>query len=177
VLAKLSTLGRIDSELRALEGALRERRPLTVLREAGITACPRCAAIHGSEDRFCPNCGLSVSRHADLPIAGASPATADGAGQPSAPRPSAPSPPAAPPPQGHAGPAPAPPGRGYAAPAPATVAQAPDSGAAPPGPGEGRSPSPPPTRTMRQANPAQGAGDGQQVEESTEILHPQAPGS
>ena len=48
-----------------------ERQPVTVLREAGITACPRCAAIHGSEDRFCPNCGLPMSRHADLPIAGA----------------------------------------------------------------------------------------------------------
>jgi hypothetical protein len=71
VLAKLGTLGRIDSELRAIEDVLRERRPLTVLREAGITACPRCAAIHGSEDRFCPNCGFSIARNVDLPIAGA----------------------------------------------------------------------------------------------------------
>ena len=70
VLAKLTTLGHIDAELRALEGALGERRPITVLREAGITACPRCAAIHGSEDSFCPNCGLSMGRHVDLPIAG-----------------------------------------------------------------------------------------------------------
>ncbi len=71
VLAKLTTLGQIDTELRALEGALGERQPITVLREAGITACPRCAAIHSSEDSFCPNCGLSMRRHADLPIAGA----------------------------------------------------------------------------------------------------------
>ena len=71
VLAKLTPLGQIDAELRALEAALRERRPVTVLREAGITACPRCAAIHGSEDRFCPNCGLAMGRHADLPIGGA----------------------------------------------------------------------------------------------------------
>jgi len=70
VLAKLTTLGRIDAELRAIEDSLSERRPLTVLREAGITACPRCAAIHSSEDRFCPNCGLAMSRHSDLPIAG-----------------------------------------------------------------------------------------------------------
>src|SRR5437016_14299679 len=48
VLAKLSTLGQIDAELRALESALEDPQPLTVLREAGITACPRCAAIHGS---------------------------------------------------------------------------------------------------------------------------------
>ena len=72
VLAKLATLGHIDKELRAIETALGERRPVTVLREAGITACPRCAAIHGSEDRFCPNCGLPMARNADLPVAGAS---------------------------------------------------------------------------------------------------------
>src|ERR1700694_4024343 len=38
VLAKLSTLSHIDAELRALESALAERQPVTVLREAGITA-------------------------------------------------------------------------------------------------------------------------------------------
>src|SRR6202051_3822467 len=43
VLAKLTTLTQIDGELRAIEGVLGERRPITVLREAGITACPRCA--------------------------------------------------------------------------------------------------------------------------------------
>jgi hypothetical protein len=86
VLAKLTTLGHIDAELRAIEGTLGEHRSITVLREAGITACPRCAAIHGSEDSFCPNCGLSLRRHVDLPIAGASaaPATA-AAGAPSPP--------------------------------------------------------------------------------------------
>jgi hypothetical protein len=72
VLAKLTTLGQIDTELRAIEGVLGESRPITVLREAGITACPRCAAIHSSEDSFCPSCGFSMRRHADLPIAGAS---------------------------------------------------------------------------------------------------------
>src|SRR5437016_14373563 len=40
VLAKLETLGKIDSELRALESALSARQPITVLREAGVTACP-----------------------------------------------------------------------------------------------------------------------------------------
>jgi len=79
VLAKLTTLAHIDGELRALEDALQERRPTTVLREAGITACPRCAAIHSSQDGFCPNCGLAISRHVDLPAdlrsAGAPPAT------------------------------------------------------------------------------------------------------
>jgi hypothetical protein len=75
VLAKLSTLSRIDAELRALESSLAERQPVTVLREAGITACPRCAAIHSAEDRFCPGCGLPLSRNVDLPI-GAAPAAA-----------------------------------------------------------------------------------------------------
>jgi hypothetical protein len=70
VTAKLTTLSQLDGELRALEVALAERRPLTVLREAGITACVRCAAIHSSEDSFCPNCGLALGGHPDLPIAG-----------------------------------------------------------------------------------------------------------
>jgi hypothetical protein len=115
VLAKLSTLSHIDAELRALESALSEREPLTVLREAGINACPRCAAIHSGEDRFCPSCGLPMSRQVDLPIAGApgsvaaSPATgsadvgagpspsAGAAGTASPPAsPSAPEPPSAP---------------------------------------------------------------------------------
>jgi hypothetical protein len=68
VLAKLATLGHIDAELRALEAALREIRPVTVLREAGIAACPRCAAIHGSDDRFCPGCGLAFDMSADRPL-------------------------------------------------------------------------------------------------------------
>jgi hypothetical protein len=72
ILAKLTTLGQLDTELRAIEAMLGERRPVTVLREAGVTACPRCAAIHSSEDSFCPSCGFSMRRHADLPIAGAS---------------------------------------------------------------------------------------------------------
>src|ERR1700685_4546830 len=50
VLAQLTTLGRIDGELRAIEAALGEHEPFSVLREAGITACARCAAIHSSED-------------------------------------------------------------------------------------------------------------------------------
>ena len=77
VLAKLGTLREIDTELRSLETALEERHSLTILREAGVTACPRCAAIHSGEDNFCPHCGLPMSRHVDLPIAG--PATSGAA--------------------------------------------------------------------------------------------------
>lgn len=71
VLAKLDTIGRIDGELRALEASLAERQAVTVLREAGVAACPRCAAIHGSDDRFCPNCGLAMDLRAERPVAGA----------------------------------------------------------------------------------------------------------
>jgi hypothetical protein len=98
VVAKLSMLDRIDAELRALEGALRERQPVTVLREAGITACPRCAAIHGSEDNFCPNCGLAMGRHADLPIDLRSVAGSTAATQAAVPQASAPTPTQGPPP-------------------------------------------------------------------------------
>jgi hypothetical protein len=97
VLAKLSTLGQIDVELRTLEGALAEHQPVTVLRDAGIAACPRCAAIHGSEDRFCPNCGLAMDRRAERPVAGppasVTPAPAPAPAPASAP---APAPPPAP---------------------------------------------------------------------------------
>jgi hypothetical protein len=47
-----------DVELRGLERALREQRPVRELREAGIGgACVRCGAVHGSADRFCASCG------------------------------------------------------------------------------------------------------------------------
>ena len=101
VMAKLATLSHIDTELRTLERALEDRHPITVLREAGITACLRCAAIHGSEDRFCPNCGLPLSRNVELPIGGA-PTLGGGAPEVPATPPQAAAPPGAP------GPAPAP---------------------------------------------------------------------
>lgn len=68
VMAKLSTLSQIDTELRALQDALNERRGVSVLREVGIAACPRCAAIHPSNDRFCSGCGLAFDVNADRPI-------------------------------------------------------------------------------------------------------------
>jgi hypothetical protein len=68
VAAKVEVLRHLDGELRALETALGTNSPVTVLREAGIAACPKCAAIHGSGDRYCPACGLSMDRHADRPI-------------------------------------------------------------------------------------------------------------
>jgi hypothetical protein len=177
VMAKLTTLAHIDAELRTLEATLGDGRPVTVLREAGITACARCAAIHSSEDHFCPNCGLSVGRHADLPIAGAAAppvaesfsagpqALAQALLQPAqAPR----APAQAPSPQAPA------PASARAAPAPARV---PASEPTPSGPAEsaapaGRSPTPPATAAPATAQPAQAKPGSPGGEEPTEILRP-----
>ena len=155
VLAKLNLISQMDSELRTLEAALRERRPITVLREAGITACPRCAAIHSSEDHFCPNCGLSVGRHADLPIGGVQ----AGAGTPAGAQPGArpdggtqPAPAPGPPhPERAAAPATGTPPAGNAAPAGPTTQVFPG----PAGPAPRTSPAPAPA-----ASPARGGAEG-----------------
>jgi hypothetical protein len=193
VLAKLSTLSRIDAELRALESSLSERQSVTVLREAGITACPRCAAIHSGEDRFCPSCGLPLSRNVDLPI-GAVPAampTSDPvttAMPTAAPAPGTPAPAEAqsPPPATPAAPtAPAAPGATTpvsapaptAAPVPAPV-QSPAGAASAepatqthatvaPGSSSGRAPVPP--------TPARAQAD--EDDQPTEIIRPPAAGS
>jgi hypothetical protein len=189
VLGKLSTVGQIDTELRALEGALAERQPVTVLREAGITACARCAAIHSSEDNFCPNCGLPVDLRTDTLIAGA-PAGAAAPPQPGQGQQPEPPPGPAPPAPGYAA---QPPGQG-----PPTRAY-PPGGASPAEPsptaphatiGVGRSPLPPASAALRQqdtiltpptaaaaggpaaapASPAAGEPPGEG--ENTEILRP-----
>jgi hypothetical protein len=185
VMAKLDTLGHIDSELRTLETALHERHSVTVLREAGITACARCAAIHSSEDRFCPNCGLSLEPHADLPIAGAATAqatTAATAAHTPAPPPPPPQAPTArsqdvgastgaPP---TPSPAPAPSGT-TGSPAPARTAEPVTSvRSRHRSPAGGRSPSPPGAATPPPGEPAPtDAGE----EEPTEILHPPSSGT
>jgi hypothetical protein len=61
VRAKVAALAAVDAELRALEDALRDRRDITELREPGITSCPRCGTLHGSDANFCPSCGLALS--------------------------------------------------------------------------------------------------------------------
>jgi hypothetical protein len=55
---KLGALTAVDAELRALERVLDDRRPIHELREPGLSSCPRCGALHASEDNFCPRCGL-----------------------------------------------------------------------------------------------------------------------
>jgi hypothetical protein len=173
VLAKLNTLSLIDGELRTIETTLAERRPITVLREAGITACPRCAAIHGSEDRYCPNCGLPMGRHADLPIAGApagTPAPADGVppGGQTGVRPAQPAPAPAPVPvQPPSPPAQQPPPA--ARPVPANPATRRHPIASPDPSAPGRSPAPPP---RGEPGTAVGAGSPSRPEEATEIIRP-----
>jgi hypothetical protein len=66
VRAKVAELDALDSELRALDGALGGGQSGRELREAGIGgACERCGALHGSEARFCSACGAPVGRGAE----------------------------------------------------------------------------------------------------------------
>jgi hypothetical protein len=54
---KLAALHALDSERRALEHILGERRDFDDLREPGIAACPKCGALHASDARYCEVCG------------------------------------------------------------------------------------------------------------------------
>jgi hypothetical protein len=60
VIQKLDGLRTIDHELRTIEVALRTRGDVTVLREAGIAACPRCETLHDTDASFCPGCGTPL---------------------------------------------------------------------------------------------------------------------
>ena len=56
--AKVNDALETDRELRALDRALAEDRPLNEVREPGIGgSCPSCGTVHGSGDRFCSWCG------------------------------------------------------------------------------------------------------------------------
>ena len=108
--AKLQSLTLVDREMRALEHALDDHRPITELREAGIETCSRCGALTASDANYCAQCGLQLG---DVPPVVTAPA-------PSAPAPAAVSAAdagstplsadAATPPNGAAAPEPAPPG-------------------------------------------------------------------
>jgi hypothetical protein len=177
VLAKLATLRQIDTELRELEEVLRDRRPVTVLREVGIAACPRCAAIHGSDDRFCPGCGLAFDTHADRPISTApvspqaqapaspaSPSPAVAQASPAAPAPT-PTPTSAP----ASAPAPAP----ATAPAPVTISAPPVKPTAAP---VAAKPASPPAAPERE-EPDHEEPDRAEEDEPTQILRPPATGA
>jgi hypothetical protein len=85
VAIKLAGLNAIDAELRALEEAVDDVRDFEELQEAGVSACASCGALHGSEARFCPSCGVAVDTPgapaAELPAA----APAEPAPQPAPP--------------------------------------------------------------------------------------------
>jgi hypothetical protein len=188
VLAKLTTVGHVDAELRTLEEALGERETVTVLREAGINACPRCAAIHSSEDRFCPNCGLSMGRHADLPIAGApAPGATPAAPAPTAPAAATVAPPTSPSPSAPAAAPTPPPASAPAAspPAPSASTMPTPAATAPPAsptvaPAAARRPSftstTPPSAPDAPAEPAPTPPRTSDSEQPTEIIHPEPPG-
>src|SRR4051794_5523181 len=60
VRGKLAALQGVDTELRALESLLDDPRPIHELREPGVAACVRCGALHGTDARFCPSCGVAI---------------------------------------------------------------------------------------------------------------------
>jgi ribosomal protein L40E len=80
VLGKLAALDAVDRELRAIERVLDERRDIIELREPGVAACPRCGALHGSDARFCPQCGTQFSGPLAMMEVGGAPVPADAAG-------------------------------------------------------------------------------------------------
>jgi ribosomal protein L40E len=76
VLGKLAALDAVDRELRAIERVLDDRRDIIELREPGVAACPRCGALHGSDARFCPQCGTQFSGPLAMVEVGGAPAPA-----------------------------------------------------------------------------------------------------
>lgn len=65
---KVAAVDAIDGELRAIEDVLAARRPYEELFIPGVSACQRCGALHGTDARFCPHCGLDFS--GPRPVAG-----------------------------------------------------------------------------------------------------------
>lgn len=61
VQGKVLAIDAVDRELRAIEQALRSGRLVTELALPGISACQRCGALHGSDARYCPQCGLAFA--------------------------------------------------------------------------------------------------------------------
>lgn len=117
VAGKVEAIEGLDREMRAIEHALNESTPYTELFIPGLSACPRCGALHGSDARFCPQCGLSFK----------GPRTVAGVGTPEQ-APGAPPAPGYPPPPGGAAPgayAPPPSPAPYPAPAPEPIPPAP----------------------------------------------------
>ena len=58
---KVLAIDAVDRELRAIEQALRAGSLVNELAIPGISACQRCGALHGSDARYCPQCGLAFA--------------------------------------------------------------------------------------------------------------------
>ena len=61
VQGKVLAIDAVDRELRAIEQALRSATLVNELALPGISACQRCGALHGSDARYCPQCGLAFA--------------------------------------------------------------------------------------------------------------------
>ena len=61
VQGKVLAIDAVDRELRAIEQALRAGTLVTELALPGVSACQRCGALHGSDARYCPQCGLAFA--------------------------------------------------------------------------------------------------------------------
>jgi ribosomal protein L40E len=165
---KLHALVAVDGELRALEHALDDRRPLTELREPGISVCSRCGALHGSEARFCPSCGTPVRGPRAIAEVGEA-VSLPGGDVASAPPAAVPPPPAQPAAPVRLQPQPMTPGAQAPAPPPAAPEQPPAAEPVAPSPADGEQPAAPaadgeqPTEVMRRADeqPGSTAGNGE----------------
>jgi hypothetical protein len=116
VARKAAELLAVDEELRGLRAALGERETLEQVVAAGVAGtCRRCDTLMGSDDRFCPHCGLGVDEVYPAPFvapaeASAAPPPPPEAAAPAAPpAPEAAAPPPPPPPEAAAPPPPPPP--------------------------------------------------------------------
>jgi hypothetical protein len=102
----------LDEELRGLRAALGERETLEQVVAAGVAGtCRRCDTLMGSDDRFCPHCGLGVDEVYPAPVVEPPQAAAVASAEPvPGPEAAAPAPPEAatpvPPPEAESSPAP-----------------------------------------------------------------------
>ncbi len=58
---KVEAIDAVDREIRAIEAVLGNQLPYAELFIPGVSACQRCGALHGSDARYCPNCGLAFT--------------------------------------------------------------------------------------------------------------------
>ena len=71
--AKLERLDSLDTERAELQERLGDASGELLLREPGIGGtCPTCGELHGSEARFCTNCGMPLVAGAARPVPGLS---------------------------------------------------------------------------------------------------------